>query len=243
MSWYLKLFARICANASWKFHTPPLPSPLCLITCFLIRNPPHFPPFALEEDTHRESVKLIKISTHDFALLLYDSAFVCLHRKRGERAKGSNDSNFATTRCRNHGWWEAVGRGGILLLMNISKPERHAARNFQHTDCQLNSDSNNPPTIIPPPSSLSLNTLTPPYSFIFPLLHTHFLCLRWDKCKTLTGISLAESIAKLLVSFMFLFTDTTNSLHGPLSRRTHSAPLLVITFDDLLHGARAVNCQ
>lgn len=74
---------------SFTLHPPPLrlPLPLCLITCFLIRNPPHFPngapaPFALEEDTHRESVKLIKISTHDFALLLYDSAFVCLHRKR-----------------------------------------------------------------------------------------------------------------------------------------------------------------
>lgn len=74
---------------SFTLHPPPLrqPIPLCLITCFLIRNPPHLPngapaPFALEEDTHRESVKLIKISTHDFALLLYDSAFVCLHRQR-----------------------------------------------------------------------------------------------------------------------------------------------------------------
>lgn len=144
------------------------------------------------------------ISLYCFMTLLL---CVCTGKERGwgegERAKGSN---FAT-RCRR-----VAGGGGILLLMNISKPERHAARNFQHTDCQLNSDSNNPPTIIPPPPSFSsLNTLTPTHSFF----STFFLCLRWDKCKTLTGISLAESIAKLLVSFMFLFTDTTNTLHDP----------------------------
>lgn len=222
--------------------TPPpfrLPLPLCLITCFLIRNPPHFPdgapaPFATwRRHTQGERKTYKNFYTWFRFIALWLCFCVSAQEKReggvrGERAKGSN---FAT-RCTRGG-----GGGDFSCLWIFQSQKDTQLETFNTLTANwIRIQIIHPPLF--PPLSLPL-TYLPPYSFFF--FHFFFLCLRWNKCKTLTGISLPESIAKLLVSFMFLFTDTTNTLHDPPPPL--SQPLLVITFDDLLHGARAVNCQ
>lgn len=97
------------------------------------------------------------ISLYCFMTLLLCVCTVKERRGWGEvRVKGQRAATTATSR-RDVAVKDDEEGAGFPLLMNISKPERHAARNFQHTDCQLNSDSNNPPTITPPlPSPLSV---------------------------------------------------------------------------------------
>lgn len=115
------------------------------------------------------------ISLYCFMTLLLCVCTVRERRGWGEvRVKGQRAATTATSR-RDVAVKDDEEGAGFPLLMNISKPERHAARNFQHTDCQLNSDSNNPPTITPPtPLPPLCNTLTLPQSFFHFFTHTFF---------------------------------------------------------------------
>lgn len=244
MSWYLKLFARICANASWKFHTPPPPPP----------SPPTPLPYILLSDSQSPSLpkrRPCSICTwrrhtqgerktykNFYTWFRFIALWLCFcvsaqeKRVGGVRVKGQR----AATSRRDVGGWRGVGAFSCLWIFQSQKDTQLETFNTL-TANWIRIQIIHPP-LFPPSLSLPLTHL-PLLILFFPLF---FLCLRWDKCKTLTGISLPESIAKLLVSFMFLFTDTTNTLHDPPPPLL-SQPLLVITFDDLLHGARAVNCQ